>query len=224
MERENTNQDSRYLVACENVKKIVNAIKTIKVKYYTNFARISDEDKEIYEQLSANLEKISEENDLVELKEELMGEVSAKYDRVENAEDIRNGNSGGAKEPNTVDLALSRCIGAVDVQVKELANGKIKKAKQCQDILKEYLAELDKNCIELVTNYKRRKFGDLIRSKAEIEEKKKVWMDSMKDYYKEVGPEEIHEALNQVQLAQKDSKALFDGTKTKEEDTEVQIG
>ena len=41
MEYEKIDEEARYLKACENVKKIVNAIKNIKMKYYTNFAKIS---------------------------------------------------------------------------------------------------------------------------------------------------------------------------------------
>ena len=60
MEHENIDENARYLKACENVKKIVNAIKNIKMKYYTNFAKISSEDKKVYEQLNKNLEITSE--------------------------------------------------------------------------------------------------------------------------------------------------------------------
>ena len=72
MEHENVDENARYLKACENVKKIVNAIKTIKMKYYTNFAKISTEDRDIYNQLETNLEKISQENNLTRLKDALM--------------------------------------------------------------------------------------------------------------------------------------------------------
>ena len=64
MEHENIDENAKYLAACENVKKIVNVIKSIKIKYYPNFAKISDEDRKIYEQLEFNLEKISETNNL----------------------------------------------------------------------------------------------------------------------------------------------------------------
>ena len=45
MEHENLDENAKYLAACENVKKIVNAIKSIKIKYYPNFAKISEADK-----------------------------------------------------------------------------------------------------------------------------------------------------------------------------------
>ena len=34
MEYEKTDEDIKYRTACENVKKIVNAIKSLKIKYY----------------------------------------------------------------------------------------------------------------------------------------------------------------------------------------------
>ena len=146
MEHENIDETTRYLVACENVKKIVNAIKSIKIKYYPNFAKISVEDKKIYEQLEANLEKISEDNNLNRLKVALMEEVSAKYDK----KDIRN----ESRNPKFVDNELLACYGAIDAQQKALSRGKIKQAKKCQDVLKQYLNEIDSmSCRELVINY-----------------------------------------------------------------------
>ena len=44
MEYENAEENAKYLQACENVKKIANAIKKIKMKYYTNFAKITNEE------------------------------------------------------------------------------------------------------------------------------------------------------------------------------------
>lgn len=81
MEHENIDENAKYLTACENVKKIVNAIKLIKIKYYPNFSKISEEDKQVYKELEVNLEKISEDNNLNRLKDALMEEVSAKYDK-----------------------------------------------------------------------------------------------------------------------------------------------
>ena len=78
MEHENIDENAKYLTACENVKKIVNAIKLIKIKYYPNFSKISEKDKQVYKELEVNLEKISEDNNLNRLKDALMEEVSKK--------------------------------------------------------------------------------------------------------------------------------------------------
>ena len=46
MEYEKSEEDIKYRSACENVKKIVNAIKFLKIKYYLDFSKISKEDEE----------------------------------------------------------------------------------------------------------------------------------------------------------------------------------
>ena len=56
MEYEKIDEEARYLKACENVKKIVNAIKNIKMKYYTNFAKISSEDNNYVVKLKSGKE------------------------------------------------------------------------------------------------------------------------------------------------------------------------
>lgn len=192
MEHENVDENAEYLMACENVKKIVNAIKNIRIKYYTNFARISAEDKQKYELLEANLEKISETNDLGRLKNALMEEVSDKY-----------GREKSPKGPN-IDKRLSACYGAVDVQQKALASGKIGKAIKCQKILQEYLDEIDNMSYrEIVINYKRKKFEELIRSKDDIEERKETWRKDMKGFCKSediVEREEVAKIVNEKRL------------------------
>lgn len=62
MEYEKSEEDIKYRSACENVKKIVNAIKFLKIKYYLDFSKISKEDEERFQQLEADLDKVSEEN------------------------------------------------------------------------------------------------------------------------------------------------------------------
>lgn len=202
MEHENVDENARYLTACENVKKIVNAIKSIKIKYYTNFAKISVEDKKIYDQLEANLEKISEENNLNTLKVVLMEEVSAKYDKRE----IKHEQGG----PNSVDPRLLACYGVIDVQVKALSAGKIKKAIKCQEILKQYLKEIDiTNYKELISNYKREKFGELIRNKDEVQKTNEGWMSYLEGCCQSEDVVERDAATQQIEEARTNSITLF---------------
>ena len=129
MEYEKTDEDIKYRTACENVKKIVNAIKSLKIKYYLDFSKISEEDEMRFKQLESNLDKISEENNLDGLKTELMSEVVAKYEK----RDIKEGS------PRFIDDKLMACYGAIDVQQKVLSEGKIKKAIKCQQLLDKYI-------------------------------------------------------------------------------------
>lgn len=214
MEHENIDETTRYLAACENVKKIVNAIKLIKIKYYPNFAKISAEDKKIYEQLEVNLEKISEANHLDGLKVALMEEVSAKYDK----KDIKNEQG----DPNFVDNGLLACYGAVDAQQKALSRGKIKQAIKCQEILKQYLDEIDTiSYRELVVNYKREKFGELIRDKEAVQENNENWMRDMKIFCKPEFAMERQRATEQIEEAKMNSVMLFNGAKRDTEELQI---
>lgn len=195
MEYEKIDEATSYRKACENVKKIVNAIKAIKIKYYPNFSRISDEDKKVYQELEANLEQISEKHNLSRLKVALMSEVSAKYDK----KDI----GGNQREPNADENKLLACYGAIDVQQKALSQGKLKRAIKCQEILKRYLEEIDTaNYRDLIINYKREKFGELIRTKEAVQEKNDGWNCIMRGFCKQEYAKERKEAMEQIEEAQ----------------------
>ncbi len=211
MEHENVDENARYLTACENVKKIVNAIKSIKIKYYPNFAKISDEDKKVYEQLEFNLEKISEDNNLNRLKNALMEEVSAKYDK----KDIKN----ETRNPQFLDNGLLACYGAIDAQQKALSQGRISQAKKCQNILKQYMKEIDS--IEfrmLIINYKREKFGELIRDREVVQKKNENTMLYMKKCYEHQYASERQHAKEQIEEARNKSMELFNKAKINAEE------
>lgn len=176
MEYENTDEAIRR-EACERVKQIVKAIKAIKIKYYLNFSRISAEDKERYQKLETNLEKISERHNLSNLKVALMQEVEAKYDG-KNPEDM---NQGEQPQPNDI---LQACYGAIDAQKEAISKGKITQAIRCQEQLKKYKQELDEVGREEVTNYKREKFAELMQTREQLEEQLKTWNSMMKGMYK----------------------------------------
>lgn len=211
MEHENIDENAKYLAACENVKKIVNVIKSIKIKYYPNFAKISDEDRKIYEQLEFNLEKISETNNLNRLKTELMEEISDKYDKKDIKSEIRN--------PQFLDKGLLACYGAIDAQQKALSQGKIKQARKCQIILKQYMDEIDSiECKELIINYKREKFGELIRDREVVRKKNESAMKFMKGCYEPQYVLERQHAREQMEEARNKSMGLFNKAKVNNEE------
>ena len=217
MAYEKIEENSGYLRACENVKKIVNAIKIIKMKYYTNFAKISEEDKRIYDELEENLEKISDENNLGRLKTALMEEISAKYDNKE----IKN----KGNDPHFVDNKLLACYGNVDVQQKAIAAGKIGQARKCQIILEQYLEEMDNESYRnMVTNYKREKFAELVMERVAVEEKNEEYMDYMKGCFSSANAMERKNADQKLEEAKENVKALFDKeSDEKINDLELQI-
>ena len=211
MEHENVDENARYLAACENVKKIVNAIKSIKIKYYPNFAKISEEDKKVYDELELNLEKISEDNNLNRLKTALMEEVSAKYDK----KDMKN----EPRDPKFLDNGLLACYGAIDAQQKALSQGKISQAKRCQNILKQYMKEIDSiECRKLIINYKREKFGELIRNREEVQKKNENAINYMKRCYEPEYVLERQHAKEQIEVAKNKSMELFNKAKLNTEE------
>lgn len=177
MEYQNTDEATRR-EACERVKQIVKAIKAIKIKYYLNFSKISAEDKETYQKLQANLEKISNEHDLNHLKVALMEDVETKYD----GKDPEDMGRGEQPEPN--DDILKACYGAIDAQKEALSKGRITQALRCQEQLKRYKQELDEVGCQEVTNYKREKFAELMQTREQVEEQLKSWNNIMKGMYK----------------------------------------
>ena len=220
MEYEKIDEEARYLKACENVKKIVNAIKNIKMKYYTNFAKISSEDKKVYEQLNKNLEKISQENDLENLKVVLMQEVSDKYDNKELKEEPR--------DPNLIDSRLLACYGSIDVQQKALSMGKIGQARKCQKILEDYLEEIGSDTYrEIVKKYKREKFAELVMERVAVEEKNEEFSNHMKKCFDYGTAKERDEAVNKIEkLVERLQVNLVDeqtNEERNEKDTELEL-
>ena len=206
MEHENVDENARYIAACENVKKIVNAIKSIKIKYYPNFAKISEEDKKVYDELEFNLEKISEDNNLTRLKTALMEEVSAKYDKKDIKSELR--------DPQFLDNGLLACYGAIDAQQKALSQGKISQAKRCQNILKQYMEEIDSiEFRKLIIDYKREKFGELIRDREAVQRKNEETMHFMKRCYESGIVLERQHANEQIEEAENKSAMLFNKAK-----------
>ena len=177
MEYQSTDETARR-AACERVKQIVKAIKAIKIRYYLDFAKISAKDQETYQKLEANLEKISNLHNLNNLKVALMQEVSAKYDRKDNE-------FGPEKEAEPDDI-LQKCYGAIDAQKEALSRGKITQARKCQEILLQYMNGIDlENYHDLIINYKREKFAELVRARDEVEEQNATWSKIMRGFYKE---------------------------------------
>lgn len=163
--------------ACEKVKQIVKAIKAIKIKYYLIFSKISAKDRETYQKLENELDRISEEHNLNNLKVALMSEVNARYNG-ENPDDM---NQGKQSKPEDI---IQACYGAVDAQKEALSRGRISQALRCQEQLRKYIQKLGEKEYSEVINYKREKFAELMRSREQVEEQVNLWNDAMKNMYK----------------------------------------
>ena len=180
MEYQNVDEIARKQ-ACERVKQIVKAIKTLRIKYYINFSKISEKDQQIYDKLEKNLDKISAENNLDNLKAALMEEEINRYygnkkDDID--KDKQNNNSKYSKQENI----LNRTYGAVDAEQDALRKGKLKSAKACKQIWKEYMEQLEEESYkQMALNYKRAKFEELVQLREDIEERTKKFMRQAKE-------------------------------------------
>lgn len=175
MEYENVDEASRR-EACERVKQIVEAIKTIKIKYYPGCTNISKEDQEIYQKLQDNLEKISKDNNLQTLAKALMADVNAKYDR--------NDDGNGSKDEKVHSDILQACYGAIDAEKEALSRGRIRQALRCKEQFKKYKQELNPDEVQEVINYKREKFAELMQTIEQLKEQTKLWNSQFKGMYK----------------------------------------
>lgn len=141
MDYEKTEEAVRYQKACENVKQIAEVIKKIKMKYYPNFASISVEDKEKYDTLTKQMQKISIEHNLHNLSKALIAEISRRYDGTipeVTAEDIQSEEAKNKLKNEIKDM----CYGATESEIKilntieggvETSNLRFQKAMECQE-------------------------------------------------------------------------------------------
>ena len=188
--------------ACERLKKIVKAIKAIKIKYHLIFSKISTKDRETYQKLENELEQISEEHNLNNLKVALMQEINARYNG-ESPEDMKQGNK---IQPEDI---LQACYGAVDAQKEALSKGRISQALRCQEQLKKYMDELDEKGKKEIINYKREKFAELMQSREQVEEQIKSWNNTLKGMYKVKHVGKRKEMYNMIQNIQNKENAVL---------------
>lgn len=199
MEYEKTEEATRR-EACERVKQIVKAIKAIKIKYYLNSSKISEQDQETYQNLQTSLEQITRQHDLRNLTVALIQEVESRYSG-KNPEDMKH-----EEQPEFNSDILQACYGAIDAQKEALSKGKITQAIRCQEQLKKYRKELDEAGNKEIINYKREKFAELMQTRAELEEQIRLWTNTMKGMYKVKHVEKRDTALKEIQSLQNREK------------------
>lgn len=97
MEYQNVDEAARRK-ACERVKQLAEAIKRIRKKYYLYFNKISDSDKQRYDQLVSEMQSIADENGLEKLSMQLMTDINTQYGNDIPTGDENNGNTGNFLE------------------------------------------------------------------------------------------------------------------------------
>ena len=190
MEYENIDEAARYQEACRKVKRIAEAIKHIRIKYYPNFAKISEQDKQVYDELNVQMEQIASENGLSKLKAELIGEISERYDGNIPSENEEQGNQ------STGENILKAYYGAIDAGKQALSEGKLKKALNCQRKADTYMKMLKGQLVEIAVHYKREKFAELVPERKK--ENTTNWEETMKGCYKNSNAQDRSEAAQQI--------------------------
>ena len=193
MEYGNIEENAKYQEACKNVKQIANAIKHIRIKYYPNFSKISDVDKQVYDELNNQIEKIAGENGLDTLKVELISDISDKYD--ENIEIKENNQTDKTQLPQK---ALKAYYGAIDAGKEVLSKGKIGQALKCQKKANEImqtLQEFGKEYVEMAVHYKREIFAEL----SPVKQRLTNWSETLKGFVKKEDAEKRKEFTEEFQ-------------------------
>ena len=145
MEHENVDEAIAFQTACKKVKQIANAIKTIRMKYYPNFAKISDEDKQTYEELHLQIDKIARENGLNMLKTELIADINDRFQDSQNEADAN-------KQEKPAEKILKAYYGAIDAGNQALSEGKLRRALNGKNYTPKTYHELLHNFAEEITD------------------------------------------------------------------------
>ena len=188
-------KDATYKRACENVKKIVDAIKGFNIKYYLDLTKMPENDAKAYEELQLQLNKISAENGLDNLKIALVAEIEAKYDNKSFDDDN--------EKPKTDNDILLACYGAIDAEEKALSSGKISQAIRCQEILNKYKKQIasmehGQQLLGMILKYKREKMGELNRNADKVKEANSAWKDKIKGFLRPADVESRNKIAKEI--------------------------
>lgn len=183
MEHENVDGAIAFQAACKKVKQIANTIKAIRIKYYPNFAKISEEDKEAYDRLHAQIDKVAEENGLIGLKTELIADIEDRFNN-----DVSQEHDEQDKKTPPVEKILKAYYGAIDAGQQALSEGKLKRARSCQKQANTFMSQLEEygqtDIIEMAKHYKREKFADLSLEQQKSSSATTNWNDFLKSSYR----------------------------------------
>ena len=220
MEYENTDSEVQYRQACEKVKKIVEVIEMIRIKYYPDFSKISEQDKEKYDTLNGEMEKIVSENGLENLSKPLMAEISGKYD-----EQFPQLNEQDMEDPEKRNQIFENiklaCCGAMEAEkqawlswakAKETKNEQAAETQQqlaetCQTRVDQLMGMIDgyeggQAVQEEMKKFRRDKFAQLNVSKEKTQQNNSRFTELFKGYYAQADEQTKREATDIIKEAQ----------------------
>lgn len=191
-----------YQKACDNVKQLAKAIKQIKMRYYPNFGKVTEEDREKFDRLNEQMKAITAESGLDRLGKALMADIEARYDgKIPEVDEEK------MQMPETrnkvYNETLLACYGAIDSGKQALSVGKLKKAKKCQEQLKNYTEIFEKyedgqKFIKMVIEYQRGKFAELAETRENAENNNDRYENIFKGYFEKTNSKQREEASQNI--------------------------
>lgn len=210
MEHENVDEAIAFQTACKNVKQIANTIKAIRMKYYPNFANISDDDREAYNRLHAQIDEIAQKNGLVKLKKELITDIEDRFNT-----DISQDVNEQEKKSEQSEKVLKAYYGAIDAGKQALSEGRLKRAINCQKQADYYMKQLEKlkndGLMRIALHYKREKFASL-----SLEQRKSSvtnWDDFLKGTYRAEDLQKRNSIAHEILLQDSEIERQEEGKK-----------
>ena len=220
MEYENTDREVQYRQACEKVKKIAEVIEMFRIKYYPDFSKISEKDKEKYDTLNGEMEKIVSENGLENLSKPLMAEISGKYD-----EQFPQLNEQDMEDPEKRNQIFENiklaCCGAMEAEkqaclswakAKETKNEQAAETQQqlaetCQTRVDQLMGMIDgyeggQAVQEEMKKFRRDKFAQLNVSKEKTQQNNSRFTELFKGYYTQTDEQTKKEATDIIKETQ----------------------
>lgn len=118
-------------------------------------------------------------------------------------------------QPKREEAVIKDCYKVTNLEIEALEQGNIGNANKYKEMLHQYLSAIDaKSYRELVTEYRREKFGEILRTREEVQNRKDSWKQSLNDLYK---PEYVKDRQQVTQLI-KDISQERVSTKQREND------
>lgn len=200
MEYENLDEATRR-EACEKVKQIAKAIEKIRKKYYLCFNKISDTDKQRYDEYKIQMQNIANENGFNKLSAELINDIDRQYN-----EEIPNStDENGNLDNNGMEKGYQQFLKAIQVLTEymtllrkttdpKLDIAYMKRIKKVQEFIKKLETNLEKSYSKYdLILAKRKGFSEMITKQS-----REDYENLMRKFYKIVDIEKICESANVI--------------------------
>ena len=180
MEYDRTQENAVQQEACRKVKQMAELMKHFRIKYYPDFQKISEEDKQTYNEAKGRMMQVATQNGLDRLQVSLITDMINKYGNDEPNSELKENDNNQL----TSTQALDAYRGAIDAEKDALTKGKIGKAKKCQLIASKYYDQLVEGDQKRAIEYKRGLFSELHIPQNSVKENNEQMMEKLKGCFR----------------------------------------